>query len=91
MSEKLVINPQLIEALDHYADGSYNPTQPSFCVLVDANGRQTRWPLEKTCNLAAKVLANEELAYLKLKALQEGMKRHGADRLYTAIMGEPLP
>lgn len=91
MTEKIKINPLLIKALDHYASGSFNFKKPSFLVQKTSNGVEQAWTLERTCAVAAEVLANEKLAYLKLKTLEAGMKRCGMEDVYEHIMGEKLP
>lgn len=91
MTEKRKINPALIAALEHYADGRYDALQPSMYVHTDERGRQHPWTIERACGLAVEVLGNEELNLLKIKALQEGMKKHGMEHLYERIMGEKLP
>lgn len=85
------INPALIAALEHYAEGRYDPMQPSMYVHRDERGHQHPWPLERTCGVAAEVLANEGLNLLKLKTLQDGLKKAGMQRLYQHVMGESLP
>jgi len=87
---KVRINPALIAALEHYAEGRYDPMQPTMYVHKDANGYQRPWPLERTCGVAAEVLADEHLNFLKFEALKAGLKRFGAERLYEQIMGEKL-
>lgn len=90
MTDKIIINPQLIAALEHYAEGRYNPLQPSLYVHSDEKGRGHPWPLERTCGVAVEVLGNENLAYLKLKCLKEGLKKFGMEPMYERIMGEKL-
>lgn len=91
MSTAPKINSALIAALEHYAEGRYNPLDPSMFVHKDGKGRQHPWPLERACGVAAEVLADEELNLLKLIALQQGLKKYGMDDLYEIIMGEKLP
>lgn len=91
MTEKIKINPLLIKALDHYASGSFNFQTPSFLVQRTKSNAEQAWTLEKTCALAAEVLANEKLAYLKLKTLEAGIKQYGMEGMYERIMGEKLP
>jgi hypothetical protein len=90
MTEKTRINPALIAALDHYASARFDPEEPSFFVFRGKDGNQQSWPLERTCGVAYEVLANEELSYLKLKHLKQGLKEMGAGSLYERIMGEKL-
>lgn len=84
------INPALIAALEHYAEGHYSPLQPSLYVHKDEKGRQRPWPLERTCGVAAEVLASEQLNLLKLKTLQAGLAWFRCHGLYEQIMGEKL-
>lgn len=90
MSHKFHINPLLIQALEHYAQTKYDPARPTAVVLADSNGRQHLWSVERACAVAVEVLGNEELAYLKLKVLKEGMEKFGAAGLYEKILGEPF-
>ena len=87
---ELRINPALIAALEHYAEGRYDPGQPSMYVHRDKKGVQHPWPIERTCGLAAEVLGDERLSFLKLKVLQEGLKAFGMESLYEKIMREKL-
>ena len=91
MTDKVRINPVLITALEHYAEGRYNPMQPSMFVHKDEKGRQHPWPIERACGIAAEVLADENLNMLKLKTLQAGLKKCGLHEAYEYIMGEKLP
>jgi len=90
MEEKIRINPALLAAVEHYAEGRYNFAEPTLYVHTDEKGRQSAWPLERACGVAAEILAGEDLAYLKLKVLEDGLKRFGMDELYERIMGEKL-
>ena len=88
MNYKIKINPALLAALEHYAEGRYNFAQPSLFVHTDANGHRSPWSLERTCGLAFEVLADEELNLLKFKALKAGLKERGMETVYELIMGE---
>ena len=55
------------------------------------DGHQSDWPVERCCAIAHEIIADEDLNYLKLKALQAGLKKYGMERLYEDIMGEKLP
>ena len=90
MADKLRINPALVAAITHYAEGRYDAMSPSMFVFKDANGHQSPWPIERACGLAAEVLADEDLAFLKLKMLKDGLKKAGMERLYEHIMGEKI-
>jgi hypothetical protein len=90
MPEKIVINPALIAALDHYAGGLYDFKEPTLFQYRDEKGGISCWPLERACGVAAEVLNNEDLAFLKLKRLKQGMKEFGMQALYERIMGEDL-
>ena len=90
MTDRIVINPQLIAAIEHYSTGSYDPLRPSMFVFKDKNGHQTAWPLERACGVAYEVLSREDLCFLKLKVLKKGLKKYGMEKLYAAIMGEPI-
>jgi hypothetical protein len=90
MADKVRINPALIAALEHYAEGRYNPMQPSIYVYTDERGFQHPWPIERTCGVAAEVLNNEKLNLLKFKTLKAGLKKAGKEQLYEHIMGEKL-
>lgn len=92
MNDEIKINPLLINALEHYARGFYfDMNKQTFLVQERPDGTREAWPVEKTCALAAEVLSYEEIAYLKLRALQSGMKRMGMEDVYEHIMGEKLP
>lgn len=90
MADKIRINPALLAAVEHYAEGRYNFAQPTLYVHTDEKGHQSAWPLERACGVAAEVLAAEDLAYLKLKVLKGGLKQYGMEALYERIMGEKL-
>lgn len=90
MTVKLKINPALVAALEHYAGGRYNPNQPTLFVHYDEKGHQSHWPLERACWIAAEVLDCEDLNFLKFKALKDGLKELGMDKLYERIMREPI-
>ena len=90
MKDKVRINPALIAALEHYAEGRYNFAQPTLYVHKDEKGHQSAWPLERACGLAHEILDTEYLNLLKLKALQAGLKKYGMEGLYERIMGEKL-
>ena len=90
MSNKIRINPALVAALDHYAEGRFSFKEQTIFRYTDATGYQTDWALGRTCGVAVEILANEELAYLELKMLKEGMKKCGMDGLYKHIMGKEL-
>lgn len=90
MADKLRINPALVAVLEHYAEVRYNFAQPTLYVHTDDKGHQSAWPLERACGVAAEVLAGEDLAYLKLKVLKDGLKQYGMESLYERIMGEKL-
>jgi hypothetical protein len=85
------INKDLLAALDHYGKFRYSFKKPTVFVHRGEDGFQTAWNIERTCQMAAEVLHREDLSVLKLKALQNGLKEHGADLLYELIMGEKLP
>lgn len=88
---KPTINPQLIEALDHYSSwGVMTLNGPTLCVLKNDKGRQTPWSIEKTAALAHHVLANEDLHLLKLIELLQGLNKIGLAYAYEHIMGERL-
>jgi hypothetical protein len=91
MADKLKINPALIAALEHYAAGRYSPVTPSLYVHRDENGHQHSWTIDRACGVAAEILGDEELNFLKLKTLQEGLRQFGMERLYEKIMSEKLP
>lgn len=92
MSTAPKINPALIAALKYYAGGKYGPlVGSSIFVHRNGKGHQHPWTLERACEVAAEVLADEELNLLKLTVLQQGLKKHGLDDLYERIMGEKLP
>jgi hypothetical protein len=84
------INPALIAALEHYAEGRFNQDQPHLYVHTDAHGHQSPWPLERACGIAAELLDTEELNFLKLMALKEGLLKFGMESVYERIMGEKL-
>ena len=88
MADKLRINPALVAALEHYAEGRYDPMQPSMYVHKDELGRQHPWPLERACGVAAEALADEGLNLLKFTNLKAGLKKAGMEQLYEHIMGE---
>ena len=88
MTGKIKINPTLLAALEHYAEGRYDFAQPSLFVHTDAKGHQSPWPLERACGIAFELLAEEELSLLKFDTLKAGLKEHGMERLYERIMGE---
>lgn len=90
MSDKVRINPALVAAVEHYAEGRFNFAEPTVYVHTDDTGHQSAWPLERACGVAADVLGAEELAYLKLKTLKAGIKQYGMEKLYERIMGEKL-
>lgn len=90
MADKVRINPALLAAVEHYAEGRYNFAQPTLYVHTDDKGYQSAWPLERACGIAAGVLAAEDLACLKLKVLKDGLKQYGMEALYERIMGEKL-
>lgn len=90
MINKIRINPALLAALVHYAEGRYNFDEPSFFVYKDDKGYQSPWPLERTCGIAAELLAEEELSVLKLDTLKAGLKKAGMEWVYERIMGEKL-
>lgn len=90
MTDKLRVNPALVAAITHYAEGRYNVKSPSMFVFKDAWGHQSPWPLERACGLAAEILADEDLAYLKLKMLKAGLKKAGLEQMYEYIMGEKI-
>ena len=86
------INPGLVAALEHYAGTPYSFKEPTVFVHNDSGGGwKHHWSLERTCGLAFEILSSEELNLLKLKALQNGLKKAGMERLYEHIMGEKLP
>ena len=86
MTDKVKINPALLAALRHYAEGRYDFAAPTLFVYRDATGYQAPWTLERTCDVAFEVLANDELNLLKFKALKAGLKEHGMESLYERIM-----
>lgn len=90
MTDKAKINPALLAAVEHYAEGRYDFAQPTLYVHTDEKGHQSAWPLERACGVAVEVLAAEELAYLKFKVLTDGLKKYGMEDLYEHIMGEKL-
>lgn len=90
MNDRRRINPQLIAAIEYYAEGRYNPIEPSLYVHTDEKGFQHPWSVERACGVAAEVLANEDLAYLKLKTLKDGLRKAGMERFYEHIMGQKM-
>ena len=88
MAHKQRINPALIAALEHYAEGRYDPMRPSMYVHTDAKHHQSPWPIERACGIAAEVMATEELNFIRFKVLKDGMKTYGMQNLYEKIMGE---
>ncbi len=90
MADKVRINPALLAAIEHYAGVRYNFAEPTLYVHTDDKGHQSAWPLERACGVAAEVLANEDLAYLKLKVLKDGLRQYGMEALYERIMGAKL-
>ena len=93
MTGPIRINPALVAALEHYAEGRYNPMQPSLYVHTTERGRhrhQSPWPLERTCGLAAEILQEEGLAFLELRVLKAAMKGGGLEKFYERALGKPL-
>jgi len=95
MSDKPKINPEFLEALDHFGtlrlhDGPVMPATAHIYVTRNSKGGQTPWTVEDVCRLAHEILDTEQLNYLKLKALKAGLKKWGAEYLYEQIMGEQL-
>jgi hypothetical protein len=88
---KPFINKGLLAALDHYGEIRYDFKEPTMFTYRGEDGFQTAWCLEQTCQMAAEVLHREDLAVLKLKALQDGLKQYGLSGLYERIVGEKLP
>ena len=88
--KKPKINPALIAALEHYSEGRFDPNQPHLYAHTDAKGRESLWPLERACGIAAELLDTEELNFLKLMALKEGLLKFGMESVYERIMGEKL-
>lgn len=88
--DKIVINPKLLAALEHYAHHTYSVVEPTIYIHTDSKGHQTPWTVEQTCKLALKILEEENLNLLKLKTLQEGLKYYRFHDLYKKIMGETL-
>ena len=90
MADKIKINPQLIAAVHHYAEGRFDWNKPSLFAFTDSNGKSYPWPLERTCGVAAEILGNEELAYFELMQLKEGLKKYKGEFLYERITGRKL-
>ena len=87
---QLKINPALIAALEHYGEVRYDWKQPTLFRYTDETGHQSDWGLERTCSLAAKTLATQEIAQLELRVLKDGLKQHGAEFLYERITRRKL-
>ena len=87
------LKPAFLAALRHYAEVRYNFEQPTYFVYTDPNPphHQSKWSLEKTCELALKVIEEEPLYRLKFKTLVDGMHEVGAGRMYYHIMREEMP
>lgn len=90
MVDKVKINPALVAALEHYAEGHYSALQPSMYVHTSEKGQQSPWPIERTCGIAAELLADEDLNFLKFTTLKNGLKKAGMEHFYEHIMGEKL-
>jgi hypothetical protein len=91
--DKPKINPALIAALEHFAQDTYRAMgapQEVLFVHRDEKGNATTWSVQEACKLAVEVLDTEDLHLLKLKALQQGLKRYGLDEMYELIMKEKL-
>lgn len=90
MTDKVTVNPALIEALEHYAYNSFDMLNPHMFVYTQPNGHQESWTVENTCATALKIVSNEDVSYLKLLRLMKGLREHRMEYLYEHIMGEPL-
>jgi len=89
---KHTISPRLAAALEHYATTRYNLEMPTVFVYTDPKTHhQSPWTVERTMAAAQELLDCDGLAYLKLRALQAGLKANGLGRVYERIMGEKLP
>ncbi len=89
--QKFTINPALLAALDHFASTRFDWNQPHTFVHTDPRGFQSSWTVERVCALAHEALSQEDLDYLKLKALRAGMRSLGYHKLYEKLTGEVLP
>lgn len=86
------LNPEFLEALDHFGTPRLDGVSPDAYVYVTRNkqGVQTPWSCQEVCRLAHELLGTEELNYLKLKVLKKGLKEWDCGLIYERIMGEPL-
>jgi hypothetical protein len=77
--------------LDHFASTRFDWNQPHAFIYTDPRGIQSSWTVERSCALAHEALSQEGIAYLKLKAIEAGMRSLGYNKLYEKLTGEVLP
>ena len=82
---RLRINPGLIAALEHYANGAFDPDAPSVFVYEDANHRKHHWSVERTCAIALEIVGNEEISYLKLKLITARITELRLDNFFQQL------
>ena len=90
MAKKLIINPGLLAALDHFGNRLTIRDEPHLYLYEAKDGLKQYWSEEQACSMAYNILGQEELAYFELKMLKEGIKQFGMEGFYQRITGMPL-